>query len=442
MISDYHEYIKKLILSNPYLISFLNSFVNLEELQLLTESWLCKDFQLDLKRHYSEHNEYLEFENLDDVFVTRDYKIKREESTVLFLKLAQLRKLYFISDFNFKKIPIILSCPSLHSVITDVSLDCFKFKFPSSIEEVTCEENLQALMQFRNLKKLTCYYFNANYASLLKNLKCLRECYFYKMEDHVFVPTDLEPIKIFYKDVQLLPNQTWQSQLRSLSPISLNDSALNFYSKNVRFLSETTGLAHKELRVNCPQYVATKVLRRLTNLRQVYINYEAANRENYIEVFKASTLKKLIIKSSFICSVDQQFLNSIPVHCPYLKLISLDDFQDLNFCLNLKYLKCLKTEQFFSFELMQKMFDYLPSVTQIEVHVHVDVFRFEVVEESAAIGRARPGSKCNSRLTVVCSFNYQKFLEEPKKQFISPGNRNCVWKLYELFFANYGEQCL
>lgn len=446
-ITEYHECIRKLILSNPYLISFLNSFTNLEELQLLTESWLCKDFQLDLKRHYWEHlnNEHLEFENLDvldEVFVTREYKItlKREESNFLYLKLAKLRKLHFISDYNFKKIPIVLACPNLRSVTTDVNVDYFRFKFPSSVEEITCEENTLALMQFRNLRKLTCYYFNQNYAFFLPNFRNLQEFYFYKLQmEDLFVATNFDPIRVFYKDVQLLPNQTWQSQLRSLSPLSLNDHSLDFYSKNVKLLSETTDLMHKELRVNCLKHVAPQVLAKLGNLRQVYINYDHMNRENYVEVFKASNLKKLIIKSSFISSVDQRFLNQIPVHCPSLSLISLDDFQDLNFCLNLKFLKCLRTEQFFNFQHLQKMLDYLPSLAVVEVHVAVDIYKFEVVEEPAAGSRPKPGAKDGNKLKVICSYNHQKFLEEPKKRFISLGNRNCIWKLYEIFFANYKE---
>ena len=443
-ITTYHGYIQKLILSNHYLISFLNSFTNLEELQLLTESWLCKDFQVDMKRHYWEHNnDHPEFENLDvldEVLVTREYKItfKREEANFLFLKLTKLKKLHFISDYNFKKIPIVLACPKLRSVITDVNLDCFKFKFPAAIEEITCEENTLALMQFQNLRKLTCYYFNQNYAPFLKNFRKLEEFYFYKMED-LFVTLDFDPIKVFYKDVQFLSNQSWQIQLRGLSPLTLDDQNLDFYSKNVKLLSKTTDLMHKELRVNCLEHVVPEVLAKLGNLRQVYINYDHMNTSNYLEVFKASSLQKLIIKSSFISSVDQHFLNLIPVHCPYLKLLSLDDFQELNFTLNLKYLKCLRTEQFFSFELLQKMFDYLPELTHIEVHVAVDIYKFKVVEEPSASSRLKPSSKSCIRPNVVCSYNGQKFLEQPKNHFIRPGSRKCIWKLYELFFTHYKE---
>lgn len=448
-----------MILSNPFLISFLNSFINLTHLELFTESWQSKEYYFDLKRaRYGEQSdqidqfEHLEMEN--DAFLinyvgfnmrqlremneirtnrenqdnrlnlsrdnNRDLRVfKREEMNGIYLNLPKLKILYFITDFSFKKISIFLSCPQLAKLITDLNVDCFKFKYPNSIEEIICEENNFLSYQFKNLKKLTCYYFNHNFTPMLYNLKNLKEFHFHKI-DEIFINLNIDGVKIYYKNVEFQSNQTIQMNLRKLSAFALNDCSLDFYTKNSKLLCPNNGLIQRELRTNSFKHTSMDVINKLINLKVFYINYDDSDKNKYQEIFKITNLDRLIIRSPF-ASIDQRFLDSIPVFNSMITFLKVDDFENLKFLLQLRWLKTFKTEQFFDFELVKRMFDNLHDLRSIEILITVDIYKF----------------KLNDQDQIICSYNHESFLEESKQQFINSDYQNCIYKLFQLFITNY-----
>lgn len=384
---------------------------------------------MDFKRHHNlEHFEHLEqFEHLEilenETFrnTLQDYRIsfKREEAHAIYLNLTRLRTLYFITDFSFKKVPIILACPVLNKIVTDINLDCFRMKYPNSIEEIVCEENSLSLSHYKNLRKFTCLYFNHNYSGFLYSLKNLKEFHFYKFDDSSFLNLSFNQIKVFYKNVEFLPNQTLQGSLKKLSISTLNDSSMEFYSRNFKLLSKSNQLIQSELRTSNFKYINSELIEKLANIKIFHINYDESDKSRYLEVFKVCNLDKLIVRSPFVL-IDQAFLDLIPKFNPMLTYLKVDDFENLKFLLELKYLKVLKTEQFFDFELVKKMFDCLHYLKTIEILITVDIYKFKLADNQ-----------------ITCSYNHEIFLEEPKQLFINREYQNCIYKLFQLFITNY-----
>ena len=142
---------------------------------------------------------------------------------------------------------------------------------------------------------------------------------------------------------------------------SLTDRNLEVYAGFLDFIKDD--LPQTQLNIAALDSVNSKVLTKLTNLKSIQLTGVVTDRTKWTELLKASKIEEL----KLVSSIGQDLLDLIPSCCgESLIKFELADFDNLKFCVQLRYLTTLKAGQLFDFELLPRLIR-LPGIRLIEL---------------------------------------------------------------------------
>ena len=358
--TDLHGKLSKLIIFNSLKLSDLSKFANLIHLELNSD-------------------------------------IKTAKLNKLILKLDQLKILNF-NDRPTYRTTIILDTPKLKALKVNTPLSNLKIMYPSSIEILICLSNI-LIDQFVNLKVLecSCVYLNDNSVKKLKNLETFS---FNEYRGDVLISTFLDHfidnnVAIFYKNIGYDANPFEIDGLSIVSSVKLNDFSLEIYERCIDFLGGS--LPQIELEISNLGARSLPIIKRLINLKSLIITDAFEDKTRWIQILKAPMLNELKIK----CHINQSMLDEIPKYCKVLTSLEIHNFDNLNFILNLKYLKIFKPKQFFDFNLLSCILCKLANLKLISINF----FNLEIA---------------NNRISCKFDNEIERFstIDEPKNVFV------------------------
>lgn len=152
-------------------------------------------------------------------------------------------------------------------------------------------------------------------------------------------------------------------------------------------------LFQTELRLRDLDQHSTNIIDKLTNLKVLIISYKMSDHKKWIQLLKISPLTEIKIE----CKLDQQFLQSIPIYCPFLTKLKITHCSNLDFIFGLKHLRVLSTSDFFEFHFFRTLlinFKYLKEI-------NINFYKIDIQQD---------------RIIWRCD-NLDK-LDEPKKIFL------------------------
>lgn len=365
----------------------------------------------------------LVFENLEHLEIVNKSFKKNPEINFIHLNLDKLEVLKI--DLNKKPLTFFLNCISLDSFHMNGSLEHFKLCNPEQLRNLTCNTS-ESLKSFKNLNNLIFLEFTyLNYCgNLLNELSKLDKIQIYqtdlksleKLRNDKIESRKQTPI-IYFKDCNIEADKFNYDLFFNLSTTSLNQNQIELFIKRLNHLNET--MYQKSFYKVDLENVPYELLLKFDYLDEIILSINLRDLEKWKLILLLYRLKTLKIK----VALDQQYLNLIPFYQSTLRYLKINRCNDMNFVLQLTYLKELHTKQFLSKELFKKMLE-----------------RFNLYLETVCILKY---FVFNLDIYVVCKKENKLTFKESKNLFLST-TINFIDQLDDLFKSNvmmYIEYC-
>lgn len=283
---------------------------------------------------------------------------KAQNTGSILLKFENLRILN-IELPSFEGRPIfILDCPNLTCLKINIDMSRLNVMIPSSIQTLDCKAVGSKITEFANLKKLVLNDFTLWY-SCVEKLKYLKEIHLgdpsfhqrlFREANRFFNQLNgAQNVNIYYKGINIQADPLLNNDVLSITDW-LTSSGLDVYAHFLDFIKGD--LLQPELQIDALDSRNCEVLLKLTNLRYIQVTGEVKDRAKWVALLKASKIEELKLMSR----IDQDLLDLIPRCCAKsLVHLELVEFDNLQFCLDLKHLSTLKTSKLFDFDLFKRL---------------------------------------------------------------------------------------
>ena len=368
--TDLHMNITNLVLFYPSTLFNLKNFDNLIELVI----------RLNSNLKISNQKFFLKLKNL-------------EQLSVFFDPTNNLRSAYPAINF-------ILELPKLSYFTTNVELNYFQILYANSVKYFSCSKTTSLIKQFKCLEKLSAMVF-LRIDDLFEDLISLKSFIFYRSnEDLNAIIHYLQSkqainknLTIYYKQIDHLSNPHQQNEIVNSDSSFLTDQEMQVYFTFIDFIKDDH-LNQKEIRISNLDNLPVEVLKLMIFFRKLKFSSKTIDEEKWIKLLAAPKLVEINLTSI----IAQNHLDLIPVHCKQLRCLEINDFENGQFILALKFLKQLKTKQLIDIQLFKNIIMTLYYLNTIEMS---DFYKIEI-----------------DKNVVRCFLNDKIVLKKSKSDFI------------------------
>lgn len=279
-----------------------------------------------------------------------------------------------------------LDCCKLEVLKVNFNLMYLNILYPDSIQIIDCQ-NFEKIHNFKNLKQIRSDYFSIVDKTFLSTFKHLEEFRFQKFkaglsDENVFQVLNFltsKNVRVSYKGIFYAENVI-NDATRSIGEFTLDDRTLEIYETYLSYLC--TSLSHTDLVIRNLDSKTDLIIEKLTNLKNIIVTGSFSDKNRWIKLLSAS---RLIEKIRIDCSFNQELLDQLPIYCSSLTDLTIQEFDNLNFCASLKQLKNLKIFTSISIDVLKDLIINLSELKLLEINNYYQIrLNLENVEFIAA----------------------------------------------------------
>lgn len=302
-----------------------------------------------------------------------------EQNQPLTLKFKKLKTFAFKArtDFNF-----VLDAEQLINLEVICDLQLIHIMHPKSVKTLSVGRLSSELLHFKNLTKLTVDtldYKHVNY-NLIKQFAKLDELLVWDANRTNFdklikqkADSKNKGLKIYFKAVDTSMDDFDFVTIDRINSGVLNENYYSTYLSLSNHLKEE--FPHNILVIHSNLNTQMYYFSKFTNLNCLLLRTHRVTLNNWIKLLKAIKLNDVMISAN----LEQKYFDLLPKYCKKLQRLSIDNFDNLDFIFELKYLTNLTLHEFPSFEMLKRLIETLKYIKFIKIHSNESThYAFEI----------------------------------------------------------------